>query len=113
MSLTSLVFLIFCVITLIVYFIAPKKTQWIILLLSSMIFLFWDNFSVETVIQALMVLVPTYILGNLIEKYHDTKKAKGFLILGIFIILGQLIYLKYTNLFLRTANHLFNFLHYN
>ncbi len=108
MVLTSFVFLIFCVITIFIYYIVPKKLQWCILLISSIIFLFWNNFSISTVIQALIVLIPTYILGRLIDKNYNTEKAKKFLILGILIILAQLIYLKYTNLFLTTANHIFN-----
>ncbi len=108
MTLTSLVFTLFCVITLIIYFIIPKKFQWIVLLISSLIFLFYDNLYISTIIQALMVLIPSYILGRLIEKNYDTKKAKIYLIIGIIVILGQLIYLKYTNLFLATANHICN-----
>ena len=105
MSLTSFVFLAFCVITLIIYFIVPKKIQWIILLLSSMVFLFYDNFSVFTVIQALLVLLASYFFGRLIEKHQGTKKATIYLLLGIAVILGLLIYLKYSNLFIRTVNH--------
>ena len=97
MSLTSLTFVFFCIITLLLYFISPKKIQWIVLLISSIIFLFYDNLSTDTVIQSLIVLIPSYILGR-----------KLLLIVGIMIILGQLIYLKYTNLFLATANHICN-----
>lgn len=110
MNLTSLVFALFCIIVLMIYFIVPKKIQWIVLLISSIAFLFYENFSVSTVIQALIVLLPSYICGILIEKYSETKKAKIFLIIGIVLIVGQLIYLKYTNLFLTTANHIFKWL---
>ncbi len=81
MLLTSYTFIIFCLITLLIYFIVPKKFQWCVLLLSSIIFLFYDNFSIETVVQALVILIPSYIFGRLIEKYKDTKKAKIFLII--------------------------------
>ena len=112
MNLTSLVFLAFCIITLGIYFIAPKKFQWFILLISSIIFLFWNNLSVSTVIQALLVLLVSYIFGILIDKYHDnTTKSKIFLIIGISIILGQLICLKYTNLFSITINHILKLFH--
>ncbi len=113
MTLTSFIFLAFCVITLLIYFIVPKKFQWGILLVSSVIFLFWNNFNLATVIQALMVLLPAYVFGRLIEKNYNTKKSKIFLLIGIFIILGQLLYLKYTNLFLTTANHIMNLLNIN
>ncbi len=106
MNLTSFAFLAFCIITLIVYFIVPKKLQWIILLLSSMIFLFYDNFSAFTVMQALLVLFASYFFGRLVEKYKGTKKATIYLLLGISVILGLLIYLKYSNLFITTVNHM-------
>ena len=109
MALTSLVFALFSIITIVIYFIVPKKIQWIVLLTSSIIFLFYDNLHIGTILQALVVLLSSYFCGRLIEKYQEnTKKSKLFLILGIVFILGQLIYLKYTNLFLNTANHIFN-----
>ncbi len=109
MSLTSLTFLFFGLMVLLIYFVVPKKIQWVVLLVSSVIFLFYDNLNVGTVIQALVVLVPTYFLGMAIYKNKDdAKKSKRYLILGILIILGQLIYLKYTNLFLVTGNHILN-----
>lgn len=108
MNLISIVFMLFCIITIIIYFIVPKKFQWIILLLSSVIFLFYNNLSINTIIQALIVLISAYVFGILINQHHDSNKSKKFLVIGIIIILGQLIYLKYTNLFLITFNHLFD-----
>ncbi len=109
MALTSLVFALFSIITVAIYFIVPKKIQWIVLLISSIIFLFYDNLNLETVVQALIILLSSYFCGRLIDKYKEnSKKSKAFLILGIFLILTQLVYLKYTNLFLSTANHICN-----
>ncbi len=113
MSLTSLVFLLFCVITVLIYFIVPKKFQWIILLIASIIFLFYDNLHIGTILQALVILIPSYILARKIEKHANTKQGRTLLTIGILIILGQLIYLKYTNLFLATANHIYNLFHIN
>ncbi len=110
MNLTSFVFLAFCFITLIIYFIVPKKIQWIILLLSSLVFLFYDNFSLFTVFQALLILLVSYFGGRLIEKYRDTKKETVILLCSIAIILGLLIYLKYSNLLIITYNHIITLL---
>ena len=111
MNLISIRFFIFCIIVIFIYYIVPKKFQWIILLISSTFFLFYNNFHIETVIQASVVLLSSYFSGILIEKNNNnSKNSKLFLIIGIAIILGQLIYLKYTNLFLNTANHIFAFL---
>ena len=95
MLLTSLVFLLFCIITIVLYFIVPKKIQWLVLLIASLVFLFYKNLSIGTVIQAIAVLLSAYFCGRFIEKYQDTKKSKRYLILGIVIILGFLIYLKF------------------
>ncbi len=111
MNLTSLFFLCYVFITLCIYFITPKKFQWVILLISSVIFLFYDNLHVSTILQALVVLLPSYLLGKKIEGNSNTKQGKKLLILGIVLILAQLIYLKYTNLFIATANHINNLLH--
>ena len=108
MNLTTLTFLVFCFITILIYFVIPKKFQWVVLLISSIIFLFYDNLHISTVVQALLILIPSYIIGIQIEKNSNTKKGKMFLIAGILIILAQLFYLKYTNLFLATFNHIFN-----
>lgn len=87
MNLTSLIFLIFCTITIIIYFIIPKKVQWLILLISSVIFLFYQNFNLFTIIQALVVLFSAYYFGIIIYRYQSNKKAKKYLIIGILIIL--------------------------
>lgn len=108
MSLVTLVFLLFCVIVLGIYFIVPKKFQWIVLLISSLFFLFYKNFTILTIIQALIVILTSYIIGILIEKNKDNQKKNIYLIIGIVIILGVLFYLKYSNLFITTINHLFN-----
>lgn len=113
MILTSLPFLFFCFITIIIYFIVSKKCRWIILLISSIFFLFYHNLSLETIIQVLIILLTSYCLGILIDKYSTKGKSKKYLIFGIFIILGQLIYLKYTNIFLISLNHLFDLFHFD
>lgn len=109
MQLTTLTFLIFLLIVFSIYYIVPKKFQWIILLLSSTFFLFYKSFSLDIIIEVLIVLFGTYFSTRLIEKYP--KKSKLFFLLGLFVILGQLVYLKYTNLFLDIFNffiHIFN-----
>ncbi len=108
MVLTTLIFAIFCIITLLIYFVVPKKIQWIILFVSSFIFLFYNNLTIGTICQAVTILLTTYFSSILIEKSNHKKR---YLLLGIGIILGLLIYLKYTNLFLVSFNHILGMLH--
>ncbi len=110
MALTSFPFLLFCTLVLIVYFLVPKKIQWIVLSISSFIFLFYNNFSIETVSQAIIVLFTAYCSGIAIDKHKDKKR---YLLLGVIVILGLLIYLKYTNMFLRPINYLLNMCNIN
>ena len=113
MVLTTFTFLIFTIISLIIYFIVPKKIQWVVLLISSLIFLFYDNLNISTVLQALSILLITYFGSRKIFAYQGTKKSKVYLLLSTFAILGILIYLKYSNLFLVIFNHFCNFAHIN
>lgn len=114
MGLTTIVFAIFSILTIIIYFVVPKKIQWIILLLSSMIFLFYKNVNLATIIQALLILSTTYICSLLIHKYKDNQsKSKLWLIIGILLIIGVLFYLKYINLFLVTLNSIGSLFHLN
>ena len=108
MNFTSFTFAIYCILTILIYFIMPKKIKWIVLLVSSLFFLFYKNFNVVTIIQAIIVFLSAYIFGRLIEKYKNTKKSKIFLIVGILLILAVLIYFKYSNLFLITIDHICN-----
>ncbi len=110
MVLTTFTFLLFCVIVLTTYFIVPKKFQWIILTISSLFFLFYKNFNIETLCQATIVLFTAYCTGIAIEKYEDKKK---YLLTGIIVIIGLLIYLKYTNMFLKPLNYLLNICNIN
>lgn len=108
MILTSLTFLLFCIITILIYFLVPKKFQWFVLLLTSIFFLFYNNLRIDTLIYVLLTLITAYIGAVLIDKYSNTKKSKWILIGGVVIILGQLIFLKYTNFLLVTINHIFH-----
>ena len=113
MSLTSIIFALFSIIAVVIYFITSKRFKWIILLISSIFFLFYDNFSLYTIMQALVVLLSSYIFGLLIDKYKNTKSSNLFFLLGVGIILCLLLYLKYTNLFLTTLNHFCNLFNIN
>ncbi len=108
MNLTSFVFAGFCIISILIYFVMPKKIKWIVLLVSSLCFLFYKNFNIVTIIQALIVFLSAYIFGRLIEKYNNTKKQKIFLLIGVLSILLVLVYFKYSNLFIVTLYHLCN-----
>ena len=109
MGLTSFTFLVFVLVTLVGYFIVPKKIKWLVLLVSSLYFLFYDNLTFDIVGYVLIILLVAYIFALLIDKYkNETKKAKILVVLSVLIILGVLIFLKYTNFIGITIKHIGN-----
>ena len=102
MQLATLTFICFLLISLIIYYVIPRRFQWIILLISSVFFLFYNSLNLKIIFEVLIVLMDSYIISNMIEKYPN--KSKKLLIFGISIIILELIYLKYTNLFIDIFN---------
>ncbi len=51
--------------------------------------------------------VVDYFLSNTIYKTEDKATKKGLLVLSIIYNLGLLVYFKYTNFFIATANEAF------
>ena len=102
MQLATITFIGFLFISLFIYYIIPKKFQWIVLLLSSMFFLFYQNFNLKNIFEVLIVLLISYFSSNMMKKYPN--KSKKILIIGIVGIFLELVYLKYTNLFITIIN---------
>lgn len=104
---SSLVFLFyFLPITLILYFVFPKKWRNLILLLISLVFYAWG----EPIYIGLMLfsMVVDFIHGLLVEKYRDEpKKAKRVVLSSVCINLGLLIFFKYSGFILTNINALF------
>lgn len=127
MNLFSLSFYIFLGIVTVLYFIIPKKLQWICLLISSYIFYTWAN--VKIVVFLLFSTVSTFLVGLWLQKANEafnlkladasaagvkvnkkelkkefTKKKKWILTLGLvsnFLILGIV---KYANFAIENLN---------
>lgn len=134
MSFTSIGFICFLVITVTLYYLFPKKYQWILLLIASLVFYFCAGGWYLPYI--LFTILSSYIVGRLIrrnsdrEKVYieqnrealdkDTRKAyrarqkkKRFRILTIGLLLnfGILAVLKYTGFTINNINsiiHIFS-----
>lgn len=105
MGLTNLTFFLFCFISLVVYYLLPKRFSYIALLLSSIIFLFYNDLTITNVSYVLLILLTSYISGILMKKFESKKKI--IMIFSVLIILFELAFLKYSNLLIRTSNILF------
>lgn len=133
MAFVSLPFILFVAVTVLVYFIVPKRFQWCVLLAASYIF-FWIN-SEWLVLIMFFATVVTFFIGKALYsvnskgkaylkensatlsskekkayKEKTKKKARLVLLAGILIVLGTLVFLKYFNFLASNANHLLKYI---
>ena len=129
MTINSLNFIIFVAIVCLVYFIAPKKIKWIILLIAN--YIFYYLCSNWLIIYMLITTLSIYLIGLYIGKINiQTKerckkeekiikkkikhkaeiKKKWAVALAIIINFGLLIFLKYFNFLAENINSLFGVL---
>lgn len=104
MSLVSVEFIVFVIISLLLYYIVPRKFQWIVLLVSSVAFYLVGG--ATTIMYLIVTTLTTYFAGILLGKYNkkakseaETVKKKKRLIVLITTLLnfGILFFLKYWN----------------
>ena len=101
MLFTSISFLYyFLPITIILYFIVPKKIKNFILFIASMLFYFYGE--PKYIYLMLTEILIAYIGAILIDKY----KKKGILIATIFIHIGLLCIFKYTDFIIENTNNI-------
>lgn len=103
MGITSLSFFVFLILSVIVYYIFPKKLRWIILLVSSIIF-FLYSCSCMLLGYMLFGVITTYIGARLIEKIKNQKGKRIILLITLISIIGELAILKYINIIPGTIN---------
>ena len=96
-SFVSIYFLIFIIITLLLYFIIPIKYRWLVLLISSICF--YSYTGIEPLVFMLLAANFAYITALNIEnayisQHPDRKRAKIHLCIGIALTLFMLLYAK-------------------
>ena len=89
-----------------VYFIAPKKTKNLVLLVFSLVFYFWGE-QLYTLIMVLDIVLA-YVFGLLIDKFRGGKAAKVFLAAAVSSSLLILGFFKYSDFFTESINGLFD-----
>lgn len=108
MVFSSIVFLFtFLPITLILYYISPRKMKNIVLLLISLIFYAWG----EPVYVFLMMFTTVfdYLIGLLINKYRRNRiKSKRIFIFAVLVNLGILGFFKYYGFVIENINNVFS-----
>ena len=105
MLFSSITFLYyFLPITLLVYFIVPKRMKNPVLLLTSLIFYAWGE--PRYVLIMIVSIIVGYAAGRLIETFYETKYAKYILAGVVLVHLGIFIYFKYTDFIIGNLNRL-------
>ena len=127
MTYTSLLFALFCLALLLVYYVVPKKFQWIILLIGSVTFYLFSG--VKYILYVVVTAFTTYItalwahknkkeftakLPNLKETLSadelrvavkkNERKSRAFMLCAVAVDLGILIVLKYLDFVLSNIN---------
>lgn len=116
MSLTSNLFILFVFITVVLYYILPHKTQWLVLLAASYVYYIYSG--PRYVYFILFSTLCSYLCGRLIEKFAENKDENGktgnkklqkaILICGLILNFGMLGIIKYTNFVVENLNALFH-----
>ena len=94
MSFTSPVFLAFFALTALVYFLLPKRGQWVTLLIASYVFYLWQAPVFGLLLAGTTVL--TYALARLMSR----GKKRLWLMIGCVFQFGTLIFYKYLEFFI-------------
>ena len=110
MSLTSNLFFLFTVLGLCIYYMVPKRLQWIVLLICS--YCYYMIVSVPAVCFLLFSTIVTYVgalwIKNIgktqLEEKLKAKKKKRIVTFGIVLDLGMLAFLKYSNFLILNIN---------
>lgn len=113
MSLVSMEFLVFVCIAAAVYYLTPRKYQWIVLLAFS--YIYYASSGIKIVFFLLYTTLTTYLAGIWLgktelsgqDKAEKKKRKKGILILTLILNFGMLGILKYTNFAIENINALF------
>lgn len=99
MSIVSFSFLIFLFVSLIIFYVFPKKHRWIILLITSLIFFLLAS-SWYLIFYFLLGVIVTYIGTILIDEKCTTLKSKRLvLIITLLLVISELFIFKYINIF--------------
>ena len=130
MAFVSAGFLAFVAVVAILYFIAPKQSRWIVLLVASYFF-FWLNSEwllAELFAQTFATWFCGRVMGGIDERAADAAagiddkkmlrelkaatrmRKKRIMVIGVLINLGALLTLKYYNFFADNANALLTLL---
>lgn len=110
MVITSFSFLCFYAVILGLYYVIPKKMQWMFLLLCS-VFYFCTAGEIWLILYPLLAIVTVYIGALYVDRVKEQNKKKLALSLVVIFCLIMLAVLKYSNFGVYTYNAILTRLH--
>ncbi len=100
MSFNSIAFAFFLPVVFVIYWLIPKKYQWVLLLISS--YYFYMSWSAKYVFLILITTGVSFLSGRLLGDARFIKYKKIVLFSSVFVCLGVLFIFKYYNFFIST-----------
>lgn len=117
MLFNSVDYLIFFTIVFTIYYILPRRTRYIWLLVSS--YFFYMRWNAKYALLLFGCTVVTYIAGIFIENVNSSEDRreyiyikKGILSICLFILIGALIYYKYFEFIMGYINKMLRYVHF-
>lgn len=107
MSFISAGFLITIALAAAVYYLVPKKYQWIVLLIMS--FLFYATYGVKYMGYIVFTIVSSYIFAVKMDGCEDRARRRRLLILCLCCNFGILVGMKYINFLIGNINAVSSF----
>ena len=134
MTITSIYFIIFILLTIVIYYIVPKKLQWLVLLAANAVFYLTVatyKAAVFVLFTATSIYTAALLMGEIIKKqkqqfelHKDTlskeekktikqknqKKRKAIMLIALLLNVGILCFTKYAHFALDQVNSIISFL---
>lgn len=114
MSITSNIFIVFVILSVIAYYVVRPAKRWIVLLVASYAFYVYSSpgATIFLIASTAITFITAYKIGQINIEEEDRKAArkrsKGFLIAALILNLGILAVLKYTGFTVLNINNLFH-----
>lgn len=110
MTVISVPFFLFFGLSLLIYYLIPRRFQWVCLLVFSLSFFLLASGSAWTILYFLLCALCTWLCARQIERAlsaNNTRSARRALIIGIVFNVGILAVLKYCDFIINNVNALF------
>ena len=106
MLFSTAAFAVFMAIVFTVYWLAPHKYRWIIILAANV--WFYTCYDVKYLAAILITMIASFICAILMDKKQGAKKNKVIMLTGVITSLSLLLVFKYLNFALYTVSKILN-----